>query len=105
LDKFPWFVRIAQGVYPDKLSLSRFQVNGQVVVGPTSTETLKSCVLYKLSYYGFDKLETEAGKPGYDLNRGTTVVSTPINLEYFEEAFTSSSWIVRIFKVKKANLK
>ena len=37
---------------------------------------------------------------GYDTVRQAAVHPDRINLEHFEEAFTSSRWIVRIYKVK-----
>jgi len=37
---------------------------------------------------------------GYDTVRQAAVHPDPIKLEHFEEAFTSSRWIVRIYKVK-----
>ena len=37
---------------------------------------------------------------GYDTVRQAAVHPDRINLEYFEEAFTSTWWIVRIYKLK-----
>ncbi|EXB95062.1 hypothetical protein L484_003540 [Morus notabilis] len=60
--------------------------------------------LYKLSYYRFGELTTEYGKPpGYDRARGVEIGNKDIKLEYLEEAFTTSNWIVRIYKVKPPN--
>jgi dolichyl-diphosphooligosaccharide---protein glycosyltransferase len=36
----------------------------------------------------------------YDRARGVEIGNKDIKLEYLEEAFTTSNWIVRIYKVK-----
>ncbi|EQC40050.1 hypothetical protein SDRG_02705 [Saprolegnia diclina VS20] len=102
LDKFPWFLRIAQGVFPESVDIGRFEVNGGVQVTPGATEAMEQCVLYKLSYYRFEGVTPEYKQPpGYDTNRNARVRSTPIDLTHFDEVFTSNGWIVRIFQVKK----
>jgi dolichyl-diphosphooligosaccharide--protein glycosyltransferase len=37
----------------------------------------------------------------YDRARGTMIGDKDIHLESVEEAFTSSHWLVRVYKVKK----
>ncbi|KDO25249.1 hypothetical protein SPRG_09497 [Saprolegnia parasitica CBS 223.65] len=102
LDKFTWFLRIAQGVFPDSVDIGRFEVNGGVQVTPGATEAMEQCVLYKLSYYRFEGMTPEFKQPpGYDTNRNARVRSAPIDLTHFDEVFTSNGWIVRIFQVKK----
>lgn len=39
----------------------------------------------------------------YDRARGVEIGNKDIKLEYLEEAFTTSNWIVRIYKVKPPN--
>ncbi|OQR86813.1 dolichyl-diphosphooligosaccharide-protein glycosyltransferase subunit [Achlya hypogyna] len=102
LDKFPWFLRIAQGVFPESVDIGRFQVNGGVQVTPGATEAMEQCVLYKLSYYRFEGMSPEYKQPaGYDTNRNARVRTAPIELTHFDEVFTSNGWIVRIFQLKK----
>ncbi|OQS03480.1 dolichyl-diphosphooligosaccharide-protein glycosyltransferase subunit [Thraustotheca clavata] len=102
LDKFPWFLRIAQGVFPDTVDIHRFQVDGHVQVAPPSTDAMKQCLLYKMSYYRFEKMQPDFSKPlGYDTNRNAVIQTEPIELNHFEEVFTSNAWVVRIYKVKK----
>ena len=36
----------------------------------------------------------------YDRARGVEIGNKDVKLEYLEEAFTTSNWIVRIYKVK-----
>jgi hypothetical protein len=54
--------------------------------------------MYKLSYYR----SWDAGlQPrGMDRVRHTTIGHTDYKLNYFEEAYTTNLWIVRIFKKK-----
>ncbi|RHY28775.1 hypothetical protein DYB32_005716, partial [Aphanomyces invadans] len=103
LDKFSWFLRIAQGVYPDAVDVNKFLVNGYVDSGEAATPAMKECLLYKLSYYRFDELVTDPATKikGYDLNRRRKQRAAPIALSHFDEVFTSEAWIVRIFKVRR----
>ena len=39
----------------------------------------------------------------YDRARGVEIGNKDIKLEYLEEAFTTSNWIVRIYKMKPPN--
>lgn len=39
----------------------------------------------------------------YDRARGVEIGNKDIKLEHLEEAFTTSNWIVRIYKVKPPN--
>ncbi|KAJ0047777.1 hypothetical protein Pint_16643 [Pistacia integerrima] len=39
----------------------------------------------------------------YDRARGVEIGNKDVKLEYLEEAFTTSNWIVRIYKVKPPN--
>lgn len=43
------------------------------------------------------------GGDRYDRARGVEIGNKDIKLEYLEEAFTTSNWIVRIYKVKPPN--
>ncbi|KAF0690493.1 Aste57867_18118 [Aphanomyces stellatus] len=106
LDKFSWFLRIAQGVYPDAVDVSQFQSNGFVDAGEKATDAMKACLLYKLSYYQFDQWVSDpaTGVRGYDMNRGARVRKEPITLTHFDEVFTSNAWIVRIYKVRRGAL-
>jgi dolichyl-diphosphooligosaccharide--protein glycosyltransferase len=113
LDKFPWFLRIAQGVFPDDVIENDFRSNGYLKFQENSTHAVTSSLIYKLSYYGFDQVEDynevttgkglEATK-GYDRSRRRVVTTKPIILNHFEEAFTSDEWIVRIFRFRSSSL-
>ncbi|RLO05848.1 hypothetical protein DYB28_009315, partial [Aphanomyces astaci] len=103
LDKFSWFLRIAQGVFPDTVDLDKFLVNGYADAGESATAAMKECLLYKLSYYRFDEYVADPTKPvkGFDRNRQRQQRTSPIHLSHFEEVFTSEAWIVRIFKLRR----
>jgi dolichyl-diphosphooligosaccharide--protein glycosyltransferase len=57
--------------------------------------------MYRLSFYRFDEVQTAYHKPkGYDTVRQTEIGLKGFKLQYFEEAFTSENWIVRIYRRK-----
>jgi dolichyl-diphosphooligosaccharide--protein glycosyltransferase len=57
--------------------------------------------MYTLSFYRFDESQTAYGKPsGWDTVRNAEIGRKGYKLTFFEEAFTSESWIVRIFRRK-----
>ncbi|KAB1213161.1 Dolichyl-diphosphooligosaccharide--protein glycosyltransferase subunit STT3B [Morella rubra] len=103
INKFLWMVRIGGGVFP-VIKEPDYLVNGEYRVDKGAAPKMLNCLMYKLSYYRFGELTTEYGKPpGYDRARGVEIGNKDIKLEYLEEAFTTSNWIVRIYKVKPQN--
>lgn len=97
--KFLWPVRIAQGVYPDKIKESDFIGQYGYTVDESANEHFKNSVIYKLCYYRMGEVTN-----GMDYARNQRIGVQDIQLSYFEEAFTTENWIVRIYKVKdKAN--
>nr|XP_010940347.1 dolichyl-diphosphooligosaccharide--protein glycosyltransferase subunit STT3B isoform X2 [Elaeis guineensis] len=100
INKFLWMVRIGGGVFP-VIKEPDYLVNGEYRVDKGAAPKMLNCLMYKLCYYRFGELTTEYGKPtGYDRARGVEIGNKDIKLEYLEEAFTTSNWIVRIYKVK-----
>ncbi|XP_024990333.1 dolichyl-diphosphooligosaccharide--protein glycosyltransferase subunit STT3B [Cynara cardunculus var. scolymus] len=100
INKFLWMVRIGGGVFP-VIKEPDYLVNGEYRVDKGAAPKMLNCLMYKLSYYRFGELTTEYGKPpGYDRARGVEIGNKDVKLEYLEEAFTTSNWIVRIYKVK-----
>ncbi|KAI8528587.1 hypothetical protein RHMOL_Rhmol12G0159600 [Rhododendron molle] len=103
INKFLWMVRIGGGVFP-VIKEPDYLVNGEYRVDKGAAPKMLNCLMYKLSYYRFGELTTEYGKPsGYDRARGVEIGNKDVKLEYLEEAFTTSNWIVRIYKVKPPN--
>ncbi|KAJ6373705.1 hypothetical protein OIU78_029397 [Salix suchowensis] len=116
INKFLWMVRIGGGVFP-VIKEPDYLVNGEYRVDKGAAPKMLNCLIcsahrdckncqiscrvrvYKLSYYRFGELVTEYGKPpGYDRARGVEIGNKDIKLEHLEEAFTTSNWIVRIYK-------
>lgn len=100
INKFLWMLRIAANAFPH-LKEADFTINGYVV-DQRIAPALKNSIMYKLSYYRFWEDYGQRGK-GYDSVRNTHIGYTNYKLQYFEESFTSSRWLVRIFKRKEKN--
>jgi len=103
INKFLWMVRIAEGVWPDEVQESSFfSQRGEYKVDDEASTTMKNCLMYKLSYYEFDKLF--GGQRAQDRVRGQVLPQVGPTLDTLEEAFTSENWIVRVYKVKPEDL-
>ncbi|GMF10930.1 unnamed protein product [Phytophthora lilii] len=107
LDKLPWIVKISEGVFPDDVIESEFQVNGRYIFHENATLAMTQSVLYKLSYFEFNLVErvgaqNEGEGPvfGWDMNRRFRIPESDIDLHNFEHVFTSDAWMVRIYRVK-----
>jgi dolichyl-diphosphooligosaccharide--protein glycosyltransferase len=75
--------------------------------------------MYKLCYYRFGEVGAEYGiyklfccKPlyltiilgragGFDRVRNAEIGNKKVELKYFEEAYTTQHWLVRVYKLKK----
>ena len=58
--------------------------------------------MYKLIYYRFGEVKIKRDEDhGYDSVRKAVIGNKDYKLDYFEEAFTSERWLVRIYRVKK----
>ncbi|PKA54983.1 Dolichyl-diphosphooligosaccharide--protein glycosyltransferase subunit STT3B [Apostasia shenzhenica] len=100
INKFLWMVRIGGGVFP-VIKEPDYLVNGEYRVDKGAAPKMLNCLMYKLSYYRFGEVTTEYGKPpGYDRARGVEIGNKHVKLEHLEESFTTSNWIIRIYKVK-----
>ncbi|KAG0472919.1 hypothetical protein HPP92_014372 [Vanilla planifolia] len=103
INKFLWMVRIGGGVFP-VIKEPDYLVNGEYRVDKGAAPKMLNCLMYKLCYYRFGEVTTEYGKPpGYDRARGVEIGNKDVKLEHLEEAFTTSNWIIRIYKVKPPN--
>ncbi|AET37662.1 dolichyl-diphosphooligosaccharide--protein glycosyltransferase subunit STT3 Ecym_1435 [Eremothecium cymbalariae DBVPG len=100
LNKFLWMVRISEGIWPDEIKEREyFSAAGDYRMDASASSTMKNSLMYKLSYYRFPELFD--GQQGFDRVRSQTITVDDIGtLDYFEEAFTSENWMVRIFKLK-----
>ena len=99
LGKMLWPIRIASGVFPNAIRESDYlNLAGQFRVDGGAAQAVKDSLLLKCSYYDFEKLND-----GYDLARMSNspyAKTGGIALEEFEEAYTTSNWMVRLFRVK-----
>eukprot|EP00117_Sycon_ciliatum_P012776 scpid82399/ scgid5398/ Dolichyl-diphosphooligosaccharide--protein glycosyltransferase subunit STT3B; Source of immunodominant MHC-associated peptides homolog len=102
INKFLWMVRIAQGEHPEDIKESNyFNTKGEYRIDSTVSDTMKSSLMYKLSYHEFGQLQTLADQPdGFDRTRGTEIGLKDVDLTHLEEAYTSEHWLVRIYRVK-----
>ncbi|VDO77046.1 unnamed protein product [Schistosoma mattheei] len=66
-----------------------YSPQGEMRVDDRASPTMQNCLLYKLTK-----------PPGFDRVRGQVIGHRNYELHGLEEAFTSSSWLVRIFRVK-----
>jgi len=97
INKFLWMIRIGGGVYPEIKERDYFTPQGRYSVGADASPAMHKSLMYKLSFYNFDKVQTGSGL-GFDRVRQAQV--RPVKLFYFEEVFTSEHWLIRIYKLK-----
>lgn len=87
------------GIWPDEVKeRDYFTPRGEYRVDDEATPTMRNSLMYKMSYYNFDKL-FPAGQ-AVDRVRGSRLPTEGPELSTLEEAFTSENWIIRIYKVK-----
>ncbi|SCU93706.1 LADA_0G04500g1_1 [Lachancea dasiensis] len=100
INKFLWMVRISEGIWPDEIKEREyFTPSGEYRMDALASQTMKDSLMYKLSYYRFASLFN--GIEGMDRVRGQKIRDEDVgNLDYFEEAFTSENWMVRLYKLK-----
>ncbi|GAM90929.1 hypothetical protein ANO11243_089760 [Dothideomycetidae sp. 11243] len=99
INKFLWMVRIAEGIWPDEVKeRDFFTARGEYRVDEEATPTMKNSLMYKMSYYNYDKLFPNG--QAQDRVRGARMPAQGPELSTLEEAFTSENWIIRIYKVK-----
>ena len=102
INKFLWMVRIGNSVDPS-IREQDYLSNRGYSVGEDAGPALKKSLMYKLSYYRFEE-SGDIGREGAMDRVRSTPIKSKIKLKYFEEAFTSEHWIVRIYRVKKPNV-
>ncbi len=102
INKLMWPARISSGVFGSDVRSERDLVSHRGLdVSPNGNPNFLNSVAYKLCYKGFTAYTKMLGRrEGHDSVRKSSIGSKDINLDVFEEAFTSENWIVRIYKVK-----
>ncbi|KAJ8020325.1 Dolichyl-diphosphooligosaccharide--protein glycosyltransferase subunit STT3A [Holothuria leucospilota] len=103
INKFLWMVRIGGSTELGSHIHENdyYTPQGEFRVDREGSPILLNCLMYKMCYYRFGQVYTEASKPpGYDRVRNTEIGNKDFELDVLEEAFTTEHWLVRIYKVK-----
>lgn len=106
INKFMWMIRIAQGVFPDDVKEKDFlSSRGRYSPGKEDlTPTFRDSLMYKLSYNEFGskyKIRNQKGEVyGYDQVRRVEIGDKNFKLKYFEEVYTTSKGLVRLYRLK-----
>lgn len=102
INKFLWMVRISASVDKTVQEKDYLTAYGGYTVDENAGKAMKKSLVYKLCYYRFGETGGYNRGAAVDRVRGTQITdASSIKLKYFEEAFTSENWIVRIYRVKK----
>lgn len=103
INKFLWMVRIGGSTERGEHIKEQdyYTSSGEFRVDREGSPILLNCLMYKMCYYRFGSVYTEAGKPpGYDRVRNAEIGNKDFELDVLEEAYTTEHWLVRIYKVK-----
>merc|ERR1712130_44172 len=101
INKFLWMVRIAGSTDPNIKEQDYFSRDGQYSISSTASDTMKNSLMYKCSYYRFGELQFDSRRPGgYDRVRNAEIGEKDIRFKHLEEAYTTTNWMVRLYKVK-----
>ncbi|XP_002739605.1 dolichyl-diphosphooligosaccharide--protein glycosyltransferase subunit STT3A-like [Saccoglossus kowalevskii] len=103
INKFLWMVRIGGSTERGEHIKEHdyYTPTGEFRVDREGSSTLLNCLMYKMCYYRFGQVYTEAGKPtGYDRVRNAEIGNKDFELDVLEEAYTTEHWLVRIYRVK-----
>ncbi|UYV61149.1 STT3A [Cordylochernes scorpioides] len=103
INKFLWMVRIGGSTERGKhiKESDYYTPTGEFKVDREGSPALLNCLMYKMCYYKFGQVYTEAGKPpGYDRVRNAEIGNKHFELDVLEEAYTTEHWLVRIYRVK-----
>lgn len=100
INKFLWMIRIAEGIFPDRIKESDFlDANGDYRIDSIgATPALRNSLLYKTVYYGMSDF---MGSNAMDRLRGASLSGVNPKLDTLEEVFSTSNLIVRIYRVRE----
>uniref|UniRef100_A0A671PFL6 Dolichyl-diphosphooligosaccharide--protein glycosyltransferase subunit STT3A n=2 Tax=Sinocyclocheilus anshuiensis TaxID=1608454 RepID=A0A671PFL6_9TELE len=103
INKFLWMVRIGGSTDTGRHIKEHdyYTPTGEFRVDREGSPVLLNCLMYKMCYYRFGQVYTEAKRPpGYDRVRNAEIGNKDFELDVLEEAYTTEHWLVRIYKVK-----
>ncbi|EMP29617.1 Dolichyl-diphosphooligosaccharide--protein glycosyltransferase subunit STT3A [Chelonia mydas] len=101
INKFLWMVRIGGSTDTGKHIKEHdyYTPTGEFRVDREGSPVLLNCLMYKMCYYRFGQVYTEAKRPpGYDRVRNAEIGNKDFELDVLEEAYTTEHWLVRIYK-------
>ena len=79
--------------------------HGELVVGKEAPGPLLDSLLYTLSYHRFGQLHASATRVGgFDRVRREEIGRKEVALSYFQEVYTTTNWLVRVYKVRRCSL-
>jgi dolichyl-diphosphooligosaccharide--protein glycosyltransferase len=100
INKFLWMIRIANGVYPEVKESDFLGAGSHYRVDKGASKTMLNSLMYRLSYYRFAEVGALYGTAaGHDRVRNAEIGLSDFSLKYFEEAFTSEHWMMRVYRV------
>nr|KAF6468034.1 STT3 oligosaccharyltransferase complex catalytic subunit A [Rousettus aegyptiacus] len=103
INKFLWMVRIGGSTDTGRHIKEHdyYTPTGEFRVDREGSPVLLNCLMYKMCYYRFGQVYTEAKRPpGFDRVRNAEIGNKDFELDVLEEAYTTEHWLVRIYKVK-----
>jgi len=102
INKFLWMVRISGGLFPEIVERDYLSAEGSYRIDSAASKTMLNSLMYKLCYYRFGDVGAEYGRPGgFDRVRNAEIGNKKVELKYFEEAYTTQHWLVRVYRLKK----
>jgi dolichyl-diphosphooligosaccharide--protein glycosyltransferase len=100
-NKLLWMVRIAQREFPEAMDEEAYLNQGEYREDKADRVAMLLSLLYKMCSYRFGGAMTEYGKPTkFDRVRRMEIGAKDFELDVVQEAYTTTNWIVRIYKVK-----
>ena len=97
--KFPLILQNLPNFFSN-ISLSDYQNDDVFLVCPNMRPKMLKSMLVRFSYNNFKKFTFgNKTKPGYDTIRGCVVKYQASKMTKFTEAYTTSNWLLRLYKV------
>merc|ERR1712137_254265 len=104
INKFLWMIRIAGSTDPNIKEMDYYAPNSdppEYTVAANASPAMMNSLMYKCTYYRFGEMQFDHHRPsGFDRVRNVEIGMKNIQLKYIEEAYTTTNWMVRLYKVK-----
>ena len=101
INKFLWMPKIANQTFTNISGDLYLRAGQQSLVGKEQTDNMTQSMMFKMCYYNFKDFEIFPRSRKFDLARREFITKGVDNIrfKYFEEAYTTKHWIMRIYKV------